>query len=48
MPEIDVKIAVNHLTVGIRGNPPFLNEQLGGQVKTSESFWMIEDNELHV
>ena len=34
--------------MGIKGNPPFLSEQLGGTVKPSESFWMIEDDELHI
>ena len=48
LPELEVKITVNELAVGIRGNPPFMNEKLGNQVKTSESFWMIEDDELHI
>jgi hypothetical protein len=34
--------------VGLKGNPPFLDEELGGPVKPSESFWMIEDDELHI
>ena len=48
LPELQVKIEVNKLTVGIKGNPPFLEEKLGGMVKTDESYWMIEDDELHV
>ena len=48
LPELDIKITVDQLSVGIRGNPPFLNEKLGSQVKPSESFWMIEDGELHI
>ena len=48
MPELEVKITLENLTIGIKGNPPFLNEKLGGQVKTSESFWMLEDDELHI
>ena len=36
------------MTVGIKGNPPFLNEELGGHCVTDESFWMIEDDELHI
>jgi hypothetical protein len=36
------------LKIGIKGNPPFLDEDLGGQVKASDSFWMIEDEELHI
>ena len=34
--------------MGIKGNPPFLDEDLGGLVKTSESMWMFEDDELHI
>ena len=34
--------------MGIKGNPPFLAENLGGQIKTGESYWMIEDDELHI
>ena len=49
LPELDVKIEVNRLTVGIKGNPPFLAENLGGQVKTDESYWMIGDeDELNI
>ena len=48
LPELQVKIESDKLTVGIKGNPPFLQENLGGKVKTDESFWMIEDDELHV
>ena len=48
LPELDIKITVNELSVGIRGNPPFMYEKLGAQVKASESFCMIEDDELHI
>ena len=48
MPKLDIKITSDHLAVGIKGNPPFLNEDLGGRVKASDSFWMIEDDELHI
>ena len=48
MPELQVRIETNKLTIGIKGNPPFLEENLGGSVKLDESFWMIEDDELHV
>ena len=48
LPELSITIETNKLTVGIKGNPPFLQEQLGGMVKPSESFWMIEDDELHI
>ena len=48
LPELDIKIKVSELSVGIKGNPPFLNEKLGGTCITAESFWMIEDDEIHI
>ena len=49
LPELDIKIECTKLTVGIKGNPPFLSESLGGNVKPGESYWMIEDEkELHI
>lgn len=48
LPELEIKITANHLKVGIKGNPPFIDEDLGGSVKSSESYWMIEDDELHI
>eukprot|EP00743_Colponemidia_sp_Colp-15_P003072 GILK01003320.1.p1 GENE.GILK01003320.1~~GILK01003320.1.p1 ORF type:complete len:183 (+),score=22.84 GILK01003320.1:52-549(+) len=46
--DLDIKIEPRRLSVGLRGNPPFLQEEFQGLVKTSESFWMIEDGELHI
>lgn len=46
LPTLDVQITRDTVAVGLKGNPPFLREQLGGQCITSESFWMIEDDEL--
>ena len=48
MPEFDIKITPKHVKVGIKGNPPFLDEDLGGIVEADESFWMLEDDELHI
>ena len=48
LPQFEIKITATHLTVGIKGNPPFLNEELGGHCVTDESLWMIEDDELHI
>lgn len=48
MPEFEIKITPSHLKVGLKGSPPFLDEDLGGQGKASESYWMIEDDELHI
>ena len=48
MPEFEIKIEVQKLTIGVKGNPPFLQEQLHSKVLTDESYWMIEDDELHI
>lgn len=48
MPEMDIKITSTHISVGIKGNPPFLNEDLGGKVNAEESLWYFEDEEIHI
>ena len=48
MPEFDIKIKPTHLQIGIKGAPPFLDEKLGGKIIEEESYWMIEDDELHI
>nr|AFN42820.1 nudcd2-like protein [Marsilea vestita] len=34
-------IRTNHIEVGIKGNPPYLNHDLAGPVKLDSSFWTI-------
>jgi hypothetical protein len=48
LPVLEVTIKKDQISVGIKGNPPFLSEKTGGEVKVSESFWMLEDDELHI
>ena len=48
MPEFDITIKPSHLKVGIKGNPPFLDEDLFDKCLVDESFWMLEDDELHI
>ena len=48
MPKFDIVIKPKTMSVGIKGNPPFLNEKLGGMIVEEESFWMLEDDELHI
>ena len=45
---LDVKITANQLTVGLRGNPPFIDEPFLLAVDSSESTWTLEDGILHL
>jgi len=45
---IDCKIAPNRLTVGLKGNPPFINEEFPEVVKVSESIWTLDDGVIHI
>ncbi|KIZ06512.1 NudC domain-containing protein 2 [Monoraphidium neglectum] len=42
------EIAQRHIKFGLKGNPPFLDLDLTGPVKVSESMWTLEDGELHI
>lgn len=41
-------ITSNHFSLGIKGNPPFIDEDLHATVVVDESMWMMEDGVLHV
>jgi len=43
---IDCRLTPNHLTLGIRGNPPFLDEPTGGPIIQKESYFYMSDGEL--
>ena len=45
---LDVRIAANQLTVGIKGTPPFIDEPFTHTVNSSESTWTLEDGLLHL
>ncbi|EGG15287.1 LYR motif-containing protein 7 [Cavenderia fasciculata] len=45
---IDCTITKTRLSVGLKGNPPFLDEEFYSTIKEKESLWMIEDGELHI
>ncbi|CAM9209487.1 unnamed protein product, partial [Discosporangium mesarthrocarpum] len=38
---IDCKIGPRHLRLGIKGNPPFIDEDTGGPLVVEESYWMM-------
>ncbi|CAD7959959.1 unnamed protein product [Amoebophrya sp. A25] len=46
--ELDIQIKPSHVRMGLKGNPPFIDEDLFSLCDTSCSFWMIEDGELHI
>lgn len=43
-----MNILSHHLKVGIKGNPPFIDEDLSKLCDCTESYWLIEDEELHI
>lgn len=45
---IDVEISHLHLRVGVKGSPPFIDEDTGGPVKVKESMWMLADGEMNI
>ena len=46
--DLSCTITSRHVQLGIKGNPPYMDDDLGGLVKASESFWTLEDGTLHV
>ena len=45
---LDVKIGATQLTIGLKGNPPFIDEPFTMSVNSSESTWTLEDGILHL
>lgn len=43
-----VNIQTQHLSVGIKGNPPYLDIDLAGRVKASESYWTLEEGTVNL
>lgn len=41
-------ITSSHISIGLRGNPPYMDHDLAASVKVSESFWTLEDSTLHI
>ena len=49
MPKLDVKIEKTKLSVGLKGNPPFINgEEYGGEINKEESLWTLDDGEIEI
>ncbi|CAM9174714.1 unnamed protein product [Ectocarpus sp. 6 AP-2014] len=45
---IECKITPRHICMGLKGNPPFIDEDTGGPVVVEESYWMMDGGELNV
>lgn len=46
---LHVEITPHHLVIGLKGSDsPFIDEDTGGSVKVSESYWQLEDGELTI
>lgn len=45
---LDIKIEPHRLVVGLKGTPPFIDEETGGAVIVDESLWMVDDGELNI
>lgn len=45
---IEIVITYNHLTVGIKDTPPFIDEDIFRTVKPDESYWMMSDGEINI
>ncbi|CAN0106836.1 unnamed protein product, partial [Ectocarpus sp. 8 AP-2014] len=41
-------ITPRHICLGLKGNPPFIDEETGGPVVVEESYWMMDGGELNV
>lgn len=44
----DIVIGHTNLKVGLKGNPPFIEETTGGPVKPDESMWTMSDGEINI
>lgn len=41
IPKLEVKIASNHITIGVSSNPPYISEDLQKLCDTDDSYWCI-------
>lgn len=43
-----IVIRPSHLTIGIKGNPPYLDHDLGGMIIDEESTWTLDGQQLEI
>lgn len=44
--DLAVKVTNDHLTVGLKGLPPYLDADFPAKVKSDESYWTVEEGTL--
>lgn len=45
---LDIQLTYTHLRVGLKGAPPFIDEDIFSTIVTEESYWMLSDGELNI
>eukprot|EP01132_Coremiostelium_polycephalum_P001987 gene1987-2445_t len=45
---VSCTITPTRLTLGLKGNPPFINEEFYSKIKENDSFWTFEDGVIHI
>jgi hypothetical protein len=48
LPKLEVKFLTTHLTVSLKGFPAYLDEDLTGKIKQSDSFWLLDNDEITI
>ncbi len=48
VPKLEVKFTPTHVSVGLKGLPFYLDEDLGNKIKASESFWLLDNDEITI
>lgn len=48
MPKLEVKFTPTHLAIGLKTLPAYIDEDLTNKVKSSESFWHLDDGEITI
>lgn len=48
MPKLEIVFASDSLKIGLKGNPPYLNEKLVSKVRNSECLWELDGEEITI
>jgi hypothetical protein len=48
MPKLEVKFLTNHLKIGIKNLPPYIDEDLPNKIKATESLWQLDGDEISI